>query len=211
MENSRQIVNFYGSNKVLEFNDNLQLNKITEDGGKVSSSLHSGFSKIKVTAVDWSKGKAENAVVASHNLDPAIAKMLMEKIVQGDISFFQTPVGKMTGYSEEKILSKTYENGKNFVSKINISYQPNMSNKWKIVLEEGEAERETTPDGKTIIKKGTYNSLKRVDVYTNDTNMLKAALTVRDYITNWETIAFPQFFKFRAAWEEEQRTQNQQQ
>lgn len=204
--NSRQIIKIHGTNKLLEFNDHLSVNlyQQTEESAKMKlvPGLHSCYSKIEVAAVDYSKGTgAGNSVTVKHNLDPNVAYILAEKIIQNDIAFFQQQNGKTTGFSEEKLLYKERGNGKFAVSRFNLSYQLNMTNKWKITLEEGEAEREDGPNGNKIIKRGTYASLNKVDIYTNDVNILKVAFSLRNHLTYWETINFNTYVKARTSFE----------
>ena len=74
-ENPRQITKFQTSNKVLEFNDEMVMAPVESAGN-----LHARFSKIRVVIVDTSKGKRENAIVTTANIDPIKVKRIYEKV-----------------------------------------------------------------------------------------------------------------------------------
>jgi len=203
MNNSRQISICHGTKKLLEVNDNMSINDYSENGGVIGSTVHSKYSKIKLVALDWSKGNKDKAVVTSFNLDIGEAKVLFGLLADCNTAYFGTNQGynKIPGYVAEKIGYKKLDGNFFEVNKIWISHQPNMTNKWKVVIEIGKAEKSVAEDGKTTIKKGTYQSTGKVDIYLSDFSAMKMANEVLSYISSWENTHFNEYLSKRTKYE----------
>lgn len=77
VKNPRQIVKYQTQDKVLELNDKLAMASVES-----AANLHARHSKIQVVIVDTSKGKGQNAVVTTANVDPIKIKRLYETIMK---------------------------------------------------------------------------------------------------------------------------------
>jgi hypothetical protein len=78
-----RIQKFENNKSALIFSDKLKM--ITKEEGDENGdynicSLHSKFSKVKITAIDFSKGKGESAVVVDINIDPKRLKSISSQL-----------------------------------------------------------------------------------------------------------------------------------
>jgi len=87
--NTRQITKSNNKTKLIEFNDMMQGNDFSEISGVMKSSVHSKFSRIRVTIVDWTNGKGESAVVVNHNITPITMKTIAELVLSGNTEVFE--------------------------------------------------------------------------------------------------------------------------
>lgn len=209
--NVKQITKSNNKTKLIEFNDNLQVNDFSDEFGLKKSTVHGKFSKIQVVIVDWTKGKGENAVVVQHNLNPDVMKAICEMVLSGDTSEFekQDRYTKAIGFSESKInFYQKDENGYSPVTMFNIRYQKNMNSPWTITIETGKGIAQTNENGGISIKKGTYKKEKSATVYLSRGEMIARMTEVRDYIRNFEMVHFAEMLKNREKWEKKNQQKN---
>lgn len=210
VKNTRQITKSNNRTKLVEFNDMLQGNDFSEVAGVMKSSIHSKFSRIRVTIVDWTNGKGENAVVVNHNITPIVMKTIAELIISGNTEMFEQvdKYSKKTGFFEQKIDHRTKnDNGLNPVSRFNIRYQPNMASPWTITIENGEGEAVISDIGGVSIKGGSYKELHSATVYLSKTEMIAKMIEVRDYILAFEQSHIKEMLKHREDYEKKQTEQ----
>lgn len=194
--NFKQISKTANKDKILEFNDFMQLNDFNEEkGGKLSSTLHSKFSKIAVIIVDTTSGKKEKAKVLKFNFEPSTIKAIAQKIVDCNKDLF------IPGYTFEKIDPYNKDqNGYSPVSKITIRYQEKMNNPWTFYIENGigiPVKNATT--GGINIKKGSYKKICFSQVVIENWTAIIKMGEVKDYISKWENANMPTFVKLRNA------------
>lgn len=196
-ENTRQITKYQTGKALIEFNDRLRPAE-----AKNASNLHSNYSKIHVVAIDYSKGKGSNAVVADLNLDPDVAKTLAAMV----LSFVPTAKEPVTLFKEEKILAhKQDEDGTSKVTKFNLSYNPAMNFPWSITVENGVGvPQRNARTGGTAIQSGSYRQERLVRLVMNDFSIKRLMIQVSDYIRAFEHRVFDILMMERDAYEEEQ-------
>lgn len=203
--NTRQIAKSNNRTKLIEFNDNLSYNDFTDEAGVKRSTIHSKFSRIQVTIVDWTAGKGEKAVVVNHNITPQNMKLLAEMVLHGDVSEFekQDKYSKQKGYFEQKINHRNKdEKGLSPVTRFNVYYQPQMSAPWTITIENGLGVAAVSNIGGISIKSGSYQKQNSATVYLSKTEMVLKMLEVRDYIMNFEQNFFRDMIIDRTNFEE---------
>lgn len=189
VKNTRQIAKSNNRTKLIEFNDMLQGNDFSEVAGVMKSSIHSKFSRIRITIVDWTNGKGENAIVVNHNITPVMMKTIAQLILSGDIEMFQQTdkYSKRTGLFEQKIDHRNKDGqGYSPVSRLNIRYQPNMNSPWTITIENGKGIAVISDIGGVSIKSGSYQELRSATVYLSKAEMIARMIEVRDYILAFE-------------------------
>lgn len=205
--NTRQIIKVNNKTKLIEFNDNMQPNDFSKEAGVGISTVHSKYSRITATIVDWTAGKKEKAVVVSHNIYPSIMKAIAHAILSNQIEEFtkMNQRTKKSGFFEQKINHriKTEEGGieGNPVTSINIRYQEKMNSPWTITIENGIGIAETTETGGIAIKKGTYKSLRSATVYLSKMQMIQVMAELKNYIENFETIHMEKMLQYREKYE----------
>jgi len=63
--NARRIVKANNKTTILEFTDRMGFNDFSENAGVISSTVHSRYSRIAATIVDYTNGKGDKAVVVT--------------------------------------------------------------------------------------------------------------------------------------------------
>ena len=210
VKNTRQIAKSNNRTKLIEFNDMLQGNDFSEVAGVMKSSIHSKFSRIRVTIVDWTNGKGENAIVVNHNITPVMMKTIAQLILSGDIEMFQQTdkYSKRTGFFEQKIDHRNKDGqGYSPVSRLNIRYQPNMNSPWTITIENGKGIAVISDIGGVSIKSGSYQELRSATVYLSKAEMIARMIEVRDYILAFEQSHIKEMLKHRENYEKKQAEQ----
>lgn len=208
--NTRQITKSNNKSKLIEFNDMLQRNDFSEISGVKKSTVHSKFSRIRVTIVDWTNGKGENAVVVNHNLTPINIKTIAELVLSGNTEIFEQidKYSKKTGYYEQKIDHRTVDDkGLSPVSRFNIRYQANMASPWTITIENGMGVVAVSDIGGINIKSGSYKELRSATVYLSKTEMIAKMIEIRDYILAFENAGIKDMLECRNAFEKKQAEQ----
>lgn len=196
--NTRQITKANNKTKLVEFNDNLQPNDLSEKSGEIKSTVHNKFSRIGVTIVDWSKGKKDKATVLNHNLIPATAKAIAEQVIIGNKNLFSRQ-----GFAEQKIdFYKKDESGFSPISAIQIQYQQQMNNPWTITINSGKGIAIRNQNGGIAIKKGSYKKLSSSMVVISEIDMLIKMTELRDYIASFETCHMNYMLKNRTKFEQ---------
>lgn len=211
--NTRQIAKSNNKTKLIEFNDMMQYNDFSEVTGVLKSTVHSKFSRIRATIVDWTNGKGENAVVVNHNLTPASMKMITELVLAGNISEFEQvdKYSKKTGYYEQKIDHRNVDNqGYSPVSRFNIRYQENLASPWTITIENGMGIAVISDIGGVSIKSGSYKELRSATVYLSRTEMIARMIEIRDYILAFEQAGIKEMLEYRSEFEKKQAEQYKQ-
>ena len=202
--NTRQITKSNNKSKLIEFNDMLQRNDFSEISGVKKSSIHSKFSRIRVTIVDWTNGKGENAVVVNHNVTPITMKTIAELVLSGNTEMFEQTdkYSKKTGFFEQKIDHRNKDNeGYSPVSRLNIRYQPNMASPWTITIENGKGIAVENEIGGISIKAGSYQELRSATVYLSKAEMIARMIEVRDYILAFEQSNIQEMLMHRTEFE----------
>lgn len=202
--NTRQIAKSNNKTKLIEFNDMMQYNDFSEVAGIKRSTVHSKFSRIRVTIVDWTNGKGENAVVVNHNLTPINIKTIAELVLSGNTEIFEQidKYSKKTGYYEQKIDHRTVDDkGLSPVSRFNIRYQANMASPWTITIENGKGIAVENEIGGISIKAGSYQELRSATVYLSKAEMIARMIEVRDYILAFEQSNIQEMLMHRTEFE----------
>lgn len=208
--NTRQIAKSNNKTKLIEFNDMMQYNDFSEVAGIKRSTVHSKFSRIRVTIVDWTNGKGENAVVVNHNLTPINIKTIAELVLSGNTEIFEQidKYSKKTGYYEQKIDHRTVDDkGLSPVSRFNIRYQANMASPWTITIENGMGVVAVSDIGGINIKSGSYKELRSATVYLSKTEMIAKMIEIRDYILAFENAGIKDMLECRNTFEKKQAEQ----
>jgi len=205
MDVTRQIIKTNNKTKLIEFSDNMQPNDFSEETGVKRSTVHSKFSRIAATIVDWTKGKKDKAVVVQYNINPEVMKAIAHTILSGNLEDFQKvdKYSKKTGHFEQKInyYSKNSE-GFSPVSSLNIRYQEQMNAPWTVTIENGVGIAEVSDIGGISIKRGTYKALHSSTVYLSRLQMAQVMLEVKNYIENFETVHMKKMLSCREQYEE---------
>ncbi len=202
--NTRQIAKSNNKTKLIEFNDMMQYNDFSEVAGIKRSTVHNKFSRIRVTIVDWTNGKGENAVVVNHNLTPINIKTIAELVLSGNTKIFEQidKYSKKTGYYEQKIDHRTVDDkGLSPVSRFNIRYQANMASPWTITIENGKGIAVENEIGGISIKAGSYQELRSATVYLSKAEMIARMIEVRDYILAFEQSNIQEMLMHRTGFE----------
>jgi len=190
--NRRQICKYQNAKALMEFNDKLQ-----EADTEKASNIHSQFSKINLTAKDYSQGTGEKAINVNLNLDPETAKYIANEIIKGNTVF---------DFVEQKVLKhKTNKEGKTLTTRLSIKYNSQMRLSWNFILEQGWGDAEQTEIGGTALKKGTYVSEAQVKLFLSDIEVKKLMLTVYDYVKAWELLALRNLLSLRDKAEKAER------
>jgi len=208
--NTRQICKSNNRTKLIEFNDKMQYNDYSEVAGLKRSTVHSKFSRIVATIVDWSNGKGDKAVVVNHNVTPLNMKTIAELVLSGNTQEFEIidKYSKKTGYYEQKIDHRTVnDEGYSPVTRFNIRYQANMASPWTITIENGIGIAVISNIGGVSIKSGSYKELRAATVYLSKTEMITKMIEIRDYITAFEQIHMKEMLEHRNEFEKEQAKQ----
>ena len=92
--NPERICKYQNKKALLEFNDKLYIAE-KDNAGEV----HSNYSKIKIVAINYSKGKKEDAVEAHFNLDPSKIKLIENKLNR-----FFPPIFEEKGNNESELI-----------------------------------------------------------------------------------------------------------
>lgn len=211
--NTRQITKSNNKTKLIEFNDMMQGNDFSEISGVMKSSVHSKFSRIRVTIVDWTNGKGESAVVVNHNITPITMKTIAELVLSGNTEVFEQTdkYSKKTGFFEQKIDHRTKDNdGLSPVSRFNIRYQPNMASPWTITIENGQGVAVISDIGGVSIKGGSYKELRSATVYLSKAEMIAKMIELRDYILAFEQSHIREMLEHRENFEKKQAEQHKQ-
>lgn len=208
--NTRQITKSNSKTKLIEFNDWLQVNDFSQESGVMKSTIHNKFSRIRITIVDWTNGKGENAVVVNHNITPVMMKTIAQLILSGDIEMFQQTdkYSKRTGFFEQKIDHRNKDGqGYSPVSRLNIRYQPNMNSPWTITIENGKGIAVISDIGGVSIKSGSYQELRSATIYLSKAEMIAKMIEIRDYIVAFEQSHIQEMLAARAQFEKKQAEQ----
>ena len=202
--NTRQITKSNNRTKLIEFNDKMQFNDFSEVAGVTKSSVHSRFSRITATIVDWTKGKGDKAVVVNHNINPINIKTMAEMVIAGNVAEFERmdKYSKKTGYFEQKIDHRTKNTeGLSPVTSFNVRYQGQMGSPWTLTIANGVGVAVTSEIGGISIKAGSYHELSSATVYLSRTEMLSKMIELRDYIRDFESAYFKEMIYKRTAFE----------
>ena len=202
-DNLKQIAKYTTKSTVLDFVDNLKLNAFDSKSSQRKSTVHETYSRIKLTIVDWSKGKKENAVVVQYNLEPEQLKAISYLIMNNKFEFFsyQDSQQKRPSYSKYKVnhYSKNQETGMAPVSRLDITYETGLKvgHKWKITIENGEAPPIISEEGQVTYNSSKYTSLKRASIYISPIDAVVLMMQVYSYIENFELVNFSNMLKNR--------------
>lgn len=180
----RQIINVYTSDKVLEFNDYLQINQ----GEKDNEQFFNTKAKIEAVMVDFAN--KEQTITAKYNFDPDNLQTICYLIMQGNTSVFEQ------GYAETKTnIYKKDDKGIAPVSKFAIKYNPQMKRKWQISIENGKGEVVEKENGTINFK--NYQKESSITMYLSDFEILKLAINLYNYINNFQVVFLREFLKNR--------------
>lgn len=189
--NTRQICKYQTGKSLIEFNDRLQIAKVEN-----AANLHSTYSKIYVVAMDYSKGKGDNTVIADLNLDPDTVKYIYDEVRSG----------KPLTFTEQKILAhKKNEAGESKVTIFSIKFNEKMNYPWNVIVENGVGIPEKQENGGTALQRGSYKKEKQVRLFISDMDMKKLFRTINDYIVAFEASIIGPLLKERAEFEEKQK------
>jgi hypothetical protein len=199
MSNPRQIAKYQTNKYLLEVIDNLRIAE-TEN----ASRIHHKYSRLKLIALDYSKGTGNQTISADANIDAVTVKYIAEIMLNGAIM----PPGKQIKiYSEQKILSHALnDNGMAKVTIFTIMYDSGRNYCWQITVENGSGKPQKQPSGGIAVEKGSYKKGNQIQVYMNDIDFKKYFLTVRDYVLAWETVHLRSLLQDRARYEEQNNT-----
>ena len=145
--------------------------------------------KIKINALDYSKGTGENTITAFANIDYEIMFSLANKIING-IEFGKpskiNPEEKYLLY-EYKILShKADDKGIAPVTIISIiRNSPKMRLKYKVIIENGTGKAQKTSTGGIACAKGSYKSTSKVQIMVSEEDFDKFMAKIYLKIMAW--------------------------
>lgn len=214
-DNLKQIAKYTTKTTVLDFVDNLKINNFDNKLGQRKSTVHEIYSRIKLTIVDWSKGKKENAVVVQYNLEPEQLKALSYLIINNKNEFFNSQDNnqKRHSYSKYKVnhYNRNTETGMAPVSRLDVTYETGLKAgpKWKITIENGEAPPLVGEEGQVTYNSNKYVSLKKASIYISPLDAVVLMMQVYSYINNFELVNFNSMLKNRNTLIENEITEKQ--
>lgn len=187
-QNLNQLAKINGKDKLIEFNDYLDLNTFNLDRGPdaLTATLHSSTSKINIKICDYSK----DTITCEHNIDA--------NKFRGMCSLAINNPKMLAGFKEEKInpYSKDKE-GRSPVCKLTINYDPSRNLPWYIAMENGTGICDNSQTGGIKIKPGSYKKEKATYINLTHLDFVSMAEKIYNYINSFELVHFKEYEHFR--------------
>lgn len=153
--------------------ENNQIAKYQTGKGLLEAIDTLGFNnKIRLNALDYSKGTGNNTISTSANIDYDLIGLIAEKVINGvDFGALNEDKSRILLY-ENKILShKKDENGKSPVTILMIiKNSPAMKLRYKVSVENGAGTSQKTITGGIQCAKGSYVKNKSVQIFLSESD-----------------------------------------
>lgn len=152
-------------------------NKEDKTSEKEESSL------IRISMLDYSNGKGDNAVSTYFNISPYEAEFFYSRVYIGVFNF---------QHASEKIFGEPDKEGKSVVTKLRIlrqnEYQGKIKNyPWTIIIENGKGVKEqNSKTGGYSCKSGTYECIAKTMINMTDVDFFCLFLKAHKAVEKWE-------------------------